>query len=64
MAHTDQYRLPRTIVPSRYTLILEPDLAEATFSGSVTIDVDVTSPTNEILLNALDLNIADAAIVS
>jgi len=35
------YRLPRTIVPNRYTLVLEPDLAGASFTGTVQIDVDV-----------------------
>ena len=33
-----RYRLPRTVVPSRYDLVLEPDLAAATFAGTVAID--------------------------
>ena len=39
--HVD-YRLPTTVVPSRYDLRLEPDLDNATFSGEETVTVDVT----------------------
>ena len=34
-------RLPRTALPTRYDLVLEPDLATATFTGEVTIALDV-----------------------
>src|SRR5262245_36598958 len=33
----DSYRLPRNVLPTRYDLRLEPDLASATFQGRVTI---------------------------
>ena len=29
-----RYRLPRTVTPSRYELVLEPDLTTGSFSGS------------------------------
>ncbi|HKC96282.1 MAG TPA: M1 family metallopeptidase [Nitrospira sp.] len=58
----DPYRLPRNVLPTRYDLRLEPDLASATFQGRVTIAVTVIQPTNVIVLNALDLTIENAAL--
>ena len=54
------YRLPRSVVPERYDLHLEPKIDAGAFSGHVTIDVDVQSETNEILLNSLELTIESA----
>jgi puromycin-sensitive aminopeptidase len=58
----DPYRLPRTVVPSRYDLRLEPDLAAATFTGRVTITARVHEPLSEILLNAAELILTRASI--
>src|SRR5215510_7356967 len=58
----DPYRLPRHILPTRYDLRLEPDLASATFEGRATITVTVIQPTTVIVLNALDLTIESAAL--
>lgn len=58
----DPDRLPRTVVPSRYDLLLEPDLGAGTFKGSVCICVDVAEEVDEILLNAAELEIESAAI--
>src|SRR5262245_66241383 len=52
------YRLPRTVVPSRYDLTLEPDLAGATFTGSEVVAVSVEEPVDEIVLNADDLELS------
>ena len=54
------HRLPRTVVPSRYDLTLEPDLDAATFSGRETIAVEVTEPTAEVVLNAVEIDIDEA----
>jgi puromycin-sensitive aminopeptidase len=51
------YRLPQTVVPSRYDLRLEPDLASATYSGEETVTITVREPVDEILLNAVDLTV-------
>ncbi|MFP4512005.1 MAG: M1 family aminopeptidase [Acidimicrobiales bacterium] len=59
----DRYRLPRTVVPSHYALVLEPDLEAARFSGSVQIDLEVIEPADELVLNALDLDITSARLV-
>jgi puromycin-sensitive aminopeptidase len=59
----DRYRLPRSVVPSHYDLVLEPDLDSATFSGTVGVDVEVVEPVDSIVLNALDLEISSAELV-
>ncbi|MBI3457745.1 MAG: M1 family metallopeptidase [Candidatus Rokubacteria bacterium] len=51
------YRLPGTVVPSRYELRLEPDLEAASFAGDETVTVTVREPIREIELNAAELSI-------
>ncbi|MEE9150106.1 MAG: M1 family metallopeptidase, partial [Candidatus Tectomicrobia bacterium] len=58
----DPYRLPRTVIPSRYDLRLEPNLHQATFSGSIAITVDVTEPVDTVWLNAAELDVTSVAI--
>jgi puromycin-sensitive aminopeptidase len=62
MPELDPYRLPTTVTPRRYDLELAPDLGAAAFEGTVAIDVDVHEPVDEIVLNALELDIAEAWI--
>ncbi|HEU5225166.1 MAG TPA: M1 family metallopeptidase [Actinomycetota bacterium] len=52
-----RYRLPRTVVPHRYDLVLEPDLEAVTFAGSETVRLEVVEPVDEIVLNAADLDV-------
>ena len=47
--------LPLGMKPVRYELSVRPDADALTFSGSVTIEIEVAAPTREIVLNALDL---------
>jgi len=56
------YRLPQTVVPNRYRLMLEPDLAGATFSGTVSIDVTARDSVDLVKLNAAELDIASVRI--
>jgi puromycin-sensitive aminopeptidase len=58
----DPYRLPRSIIPTRYDLRLQPDLDAATFTGHVTIAVTVHEPVAEIVLNAAELDLTEAAV--
>jgi puromycin-sensitive aminopeptidase len=58
----DRYRLPRTVVPKRYDLRLEPDLASATFTGEVSIAVTVHEVVAEIVLNAAELQLSEAVV--
>src|SRR5437870_4689540 len=58
---SDAYRLPRTVVPSRYDLLLTPDLGAATFAGDETITVTVHAATQAVVLNAVELQIGAVA---
>ena len=51
------YRLPTSVVPSRYELRLVPDLDAATFAGEETVTVTIREPVSEITLNAAELAI-------
>ncbi len=57
-------RLPGGVVPRHYTIELEPDLGEATFAGSVAIDIDISEPAGTITLNAVELDIVSARLVT
>jgi puromycin-sensitive aminopeptidase len=60
----DPYRLPRTVAPRRYDLTLSPDLDHASFAGEARIQVDVLEPVTEVVLNALELDIASAELIA
>ena len=51
------YRLPRTVVPSRYDLEIEPDLAAFTFAGTCATTVEVAEPTLSVVCNAIELEV-------
>jgi aminopeptidase N len=51
-------RLPTTIVPSHYKLLLDPDIGQQKFTGEETITVQVQQSTHEIVLNSLGLEIS------
>jgi puromycin-sensitive aminopeptidase len=56
------YRLPRTAVPSRYDLRLEPDLTTLTFRGQETVALEITETVSELMLNATELAIDSASL--
>ncbi len=60
MAAHDLNRLPTTVVPSHYDLELAPDLEAATFAGTAEVTLIVTEAVDELILHALDLEIAEA----
>ncbi len=64
MVKEADYRLPRNVLPSRYELTLEPDLDNAAFQGREVIDVEITEPVGEIVLNAVDLEIDGAELAA
>ena len=57
------YRLPRNVRPIRYDLTLEPDLASASFIGSVAITIEVSEAIDAVVLNAAELDISRANVV-
>jgi puromycin-sensitive aminopeptidase len=62
VTESTEFRLPTAVAPRAYRLALEPDLDALTFKGEVAIDLDVTSPTREIVLHAAHLEIASARL--
>jgi len=56
------YRLPRSVVPHRYRIRLEPDLTAARFAGAETIDVTVEQELDEIVLNAAEIEVTSAQL--
>ncbi len=58
------HRLPRTVIPTHYRLTVEPDLAQARFTGRVSVEVDVVEAVGAVVLNAAELEIRDVALVS
>jgi puromycin-sensitive aminopeptidase len=58
----DPHRLPRFATPTRYDLDLEPDLAGASFRGTVAIAVTVDAQASELVLNAIELHIDSCKI--
>ncbi|MBJ83457.1 MAG: peptidase [Acidimicrobiaceae bacterium] len=56
---TDQnpHRLPRQVLPKHYIISLEPDLEGSSFEGTVSIDLDVVSETDTVIVNAAELEI-------
>ena len=50
-------RLPRDVIPKYYKLHITPSFETFKFSGFVTISIQVKKSTNEIFLNAHQLEI-------
>ena len=55
-------KLPKDVVPVEYALHLHPDIGTRTFQGSQTITLDVRQPTQAIVMNALNLEVAAATL--
>ena len=62
MAESDSVMLPKNVRPVHYRLTLTPDLAEATFCGHVSIDLEVLEPTDTVVLNSIDLDVASGSL--
>lgn len=64
-AQTDHsFRLPEEIKPKHYDLFLHPDLTTGTFSGKVTITLDVLTSRKNIILHQKGLNITSTKLQS
>ncbi|KAI0259094.1 leucyl aminopeptidase [Gloeopeniophorella convolvens] len=59
----ESYRLPTDVRPKHYDLTIRTDLQTTTFSGAVSIDIDVVRSTRLITLHAAaELQIADVSL--
>src|ERR1700719_986139 len=54
---SQDYRLAKNVTPKRYDIRLTPDLTAFTFQGEVNVSVVVNEATDEVVLNALELEI-------
>jgi puromycin-sensitive aminopeptidase len=61
---SNPYRLPTTVIPRAYRLLLTPNLEAATFDGTMEIDVDVAEPVSSIAMNAVELQVKAATVRS
>jgi puromycin-sensitive aminopeptidase len=61
---SEPFRLPRTIEPEIYHIEIEPDIATATFSGTVRIDAIVHDTADQIVLNGAELAISDVEVLT
>ncbi|XP_038661149.1 endoplasmic reticulum aminopeptidase 1-like [Scyliorhinus canicula] len=59
----NKMRLPGSVVPVHYDLLIHPNLTTLKFSASVRIEVFVKSDTNSIILHSKNLEIIKAYIV-
>jgi aminopeptidase N len=55
-------QLPKTVAPIHYTLDLQPNLEALTVAGSAVIDIEVRSPTDRVVLNAVDMTFSEASL--
>ena len=51
-------QLPRTAIPHHYAITIAPHAGSLTFDGTVAIDLEVTKPTTNLVLNAASLSFA------
>lgn len=56
-------RLPESVKPIHYNLLIHPNLTFLNFTGSVQIQLDVQQDTELILLHSKNLHISKAAVV-
>ena len=57
MESSSEWQLPTGVRPTRYALNLEPDLNTFKFDGYVSIDIEVSEQTSEVVLNSAELDI-------
>jgi aminopeptidase N len=57
-------KLPKDIVPERYDIGIAPSIESASFTGAVTISLNVRKPVKQLVLNSLGLKILKATLVA
>src|SRR5437879_11851584 len=62
MRKSTTHRPPDTVQPERYRIELRPDLRRFTFRGEESVSIRVLQPVKTIELNALDLQVTQAAL--
>ncbi|MDQ6801073.1 MAG: M1 family metallopeptidase [Acidobacteriota bacterium] len=57
-------RLPATVIPNHYAITIATDLANETFHGEETIDVDVKEPVSSITMHAIGFTFHDVSVTT
>jgi len=60
----NQGRLPKTVVPQRYEVRIDPDIERAVFSGDEKVEIEVRQPVHQIILHASGLEITNAKLLA
>lgn len=60
----NQGRLPKTIIPQRYEVRIDPSIEKGAFTGSETVSLEVRRPAREIVLHSSGLEISHARLLS
>jgi aminopeptidase N len=55
-------KLPKEVVPIEYSVRILPSIDKFTFTGTETVRLSVRRPVRQLVLNALELEVADASI--
>lgn len=55
-------KLPKEVVPTEYSVRIVPKIDKLIFRGTETVKVEVHTPVRELVLNALEIEIASASI--
>ena len=55
-------KLPKEVVPTEYSIRIVPDIDKLTFTGTETVKLSVHSPVQQLVLNALELEITSASV--
>ena len=55
-------KLPKEVVPTEYSVRIVPSIDKFTFTGTETVKLSVRRPVRQLVLNALELEVADASI--
>jgi aminopeptidase N len=55
-------KLPKEVVPTEYSVRIVPKIDKLSFNGTETVKLEVHKPVRELVLNALEIEIASASI--
>src|SRR6202140_974058 len=55
-------KLPKQVMPTDYEIRIVPNIEKLTFTGTETVKLRVRAPVRKLVLNALEIEIASAAI--
>ena len=62
MTSYNEWKLPTNVRPTLYTLTLEPDLDNFTFTGSETIAIEVDESTSSVKMNSSEIAVQSATL--